>query len=144
MNSSEDLFKVKNTASSQDALSCSLSALADRKYYKEALAIIDSYESTLTPELLLIKANSYYGLGRYADVLSIISIAEYIDWDTYDIYFLKGKALFALKDYEAANEAFKKSHKMHPTNASHEAVLRCQLKLFREQNPDANVTFIHS
>lgn len=142
MNLKDNLLSERSVLGNQDTMISSLNALVDKNRFSEAMHFICSFDTTLTPEILLAKAKAYYGLGNYTQVLGVISIVEYIEWDTYEFYFLKGKALFSLKEYESANEAFEKCHKMHPTLESQEALFRCQIKLFREKNPNENVTVV--
>lgn len=143
MNPIDNLVSPRNALVNQDTITSSLNALVEKHRFSEALDYLGKFDAALTPDILLAKTKAYYGLGNYTQMLDIIALAEYIEWDTYEFYFLKGKALFSLKEYESANEAFEKSHKMHPTQESQEALFRCQIKLFREQKPNENVTILH-
>lgn len=143
MNPIDSLVSPRSALGNQDTITSSLDALVEKQRYSEALQYLSQFDAVLTPDILLGKAKACYGLGNYTTMLSVISIVEYIEWDTYEFYLLKGKALFSLKEYESSYEAFEKSYKMHPTQEAQEALFRCQIKLFREQNPTENVTVLH-
>ena len=82
--------------------------------------------------LICYNAKACYQSKDYLHALQVCSQAIKKGYKIPPILMIKGRTLFALKEYETALECFEKAHKMKPSLESQRCVERCKTRIAAE------------
>ena len=78
---------------------------------------------------MLLLSRSLLDSGNFLQALDYIIQVEKQGYKMPDMYMIKGRCLFHLKEYETALESFRKAYKINPTVECNRCIERCLVRI---------------
>lgn len=103
--------------------------LVERGNYSEALNVLNTIKYQLDPRLLCIKIRCLIETGAFTKALELAISAEEKGWDLPEVFILKGKALYQLKEFQTAKLAFEKCDRIQPSAEVKRWIQRCIVQI---------------
>jgi tetratricopeptide (TPR) repeat protein len=106
--------------------------------YNDSLIQFDGLNRDLEPNLLLAKAFCFLSRGHFPQALECLQVGENKQWMLPELFTLKGRALYGLKEFQTAKCAFEKSNQCQPDPETQRWIRRCAIEIEMAENPQSS------